>query len=225
MDSGRRGWNGVASRLRRSLYLGLTLTVCAGAPTVGQTLRTQTLEEKVVFASRDIGSMWDKQFQRLGRPWSRPRVYVYSGRIQTPCGRMGDGNAQYCPRNYAIYLNEPFVYRVDRRVGDFAAVTVLAHEYGHAVEFALGLSTINRYPVQDELQADCFAGVYAQDAMSRKLLDPSDIPEATAQSYASGDTSFDLNSHGTPQQRVKAFQLGYVKGFQSCLSYSVWRGH
>jgi uncharacterized protein len=190
-----------------------------------QVLQKQALQNKVIFASHDINNVWARQMQQLGRTWNRPRVYVYSGRIQTPCGRMGNWNAQYCPRNYAIYLNEPFVYRVDSRIGDFAAVTVLAHEYGHAVEFALGLSAINRYPVQDELQADCFAGVYAQDAMSRKLLDPSDIPEATAQSYSSGDTSFDFNSHGTPQQRVKAFQLGYVKGFRSCLIYSTWKGH
>ena len=204
---------------------GLLLWAAVELPVRSQTLPHQSIESKVTFASQDISNMWARRFRQLGRTWKSPKVYLYSGRILTPCGRMGDWNAQYCPRNYAIYLNEPFVLRVERRIGDFAAITVLAHEYGHAVELALGLSAINRYPVQDELQADCFAGVYAQDAMSRKLLDPNDIPEATAQSYVSGDTNFDLNSHGTPQQRVRAFQIGYVKGFQACLAYSTWKGH
>jgi uncharacterized protein len=225
MDCGRFRWNKTAAQLRRSLVFALLLLAAAELPLRSQTLPNQSIESKVIFASRDISNMWAKRFQQLGRTWRSPKVYIYSGRILTPCGRMGDWNAQYCPRNYSIYLNEPFVLRIERRVGDFAAITVLAHEYGHAVELGLGLSAINRYPVQDELQADCFAGVYAQDAMSRKLLDPSDIPEATAQSYVSGDNNFDLNSHGTPQQRVKAFQIGYVKGFQACLAYSTWKGH
>jgi uncharacterized protein len=217
MNNGRHEWSKAVSGLRRSIFLGLILISSEAMPAVGQ-----VLQNKVVFASRDINDMWTRQFQGLGRTWVQPKLYIYSGRIQTPCGGMGNGNAQYCPRNHAVYLNEPFVSRIDHRVGDFAAITVMAHEYGHAVQLLLGLSSINRYPVQDELQADCFAGMYALDAMSRKLLDASDLPEANAQSYASGDRSFDLNSHGTPQQRVKAFQLGYSRGLQSCLSYSTW---
>jgi uncharacterized protein len=217
MNNGRRKWGTAVSGLPRSILLGLVLAVNGAMPAVGQ-----VLQDKVVFASRDINNMWARQFQRLGRSWKQPKVYIYSGRIKTPCGAMGNWNAQYCPRNHSIYLNEPFVARVNHRVGDFAAVTIMAHEYGHAVQLMLGLSSVNRYPVQDELQADCFAGMYAQDAMSRKLLDASDIPEANAQSYASGDRNFDLNSHGTPPQRVKAFQLGYTKGLESCLSYSTW---
>jgi uncharacterized protein len=217
MNYGRREWVTAVSGLRRSIFFGLVLLVSGAVPAVGQ-----VLQNKVVFANRDINSMWARQFRQLGRTWTQPKLYIYSGRIQTPCGGMGNWNAQYCPRNHSIYLNEPFVSRVNHRVGDFAAITVMAHEYGHAVQLLLGLSSVNRYPVQDELQADCFAGMYAQDAMNRKLLDASDIPEATAQSYASGDRSFDLNSHGTPQQRVKAFQLGYTKGLQSCLTYSAW---
>ncbi len=217
MNNGRHECSKAISGLRRSIFLGLVLISGGAMPAVGQ-----VLENKVVFASRDINSMWTRQFRRLGRTWVPPKLFLYSGRIPTPCGGMSNWNAQYCPRNHAVYLNDPFVSRVNYRVGDFAAITVMAHEYGHAVQLLLGLSSINRYPVQDELQADCFAGMYAQDAMSRKLLDASDIPEANAQSYASGDRSFDLNSHGTPQQRVKAFQLGYSKGLQSCLGYSTW---
>jgi uncharacterized protein len=217
MNNGRQGWSKAVSGLRRSIFLGLVLIASGASPAIAQ-----VLQNKVVFASRDINDMWTRQFRHLGRTWVQPKLYIYSGRILTPCGGMGNWNAQYCPRNHSIYLNEPFVSRVDHRVGDFAAITVMAHEYGHAVQRLLGLNSINRYPVQDELQADCLAGMYAQDAMSRKLLDESDIPEANAQSYASGDRNFDINSHGTPQQRVQAFQLGYGKGLHSCLSYSTW---
>lgn len=205
---------------RSGLYFilfGVTLAVQAVFLTPAQ-----AIQDKLTFASRDINEMWARQFQQLGRSWVSPRVYIYSGRIQTPCGVMNNWNAQYCPRNHSIYLNEPFVRRINHQVGDFAAITVLAHEYGHAVQRLLGLSTVSRYPVQDELQVDCFAGFYAQDANRRKLLDPGDIPEATAQSYASGDPAFDLNAHGTPNQRVRAFHLGFDQGFQSCLSYSTW---
>jgi uncharacterized protein len=100
---------------------------------------------------------------------------------------------------------------VNQRIGDFAAVTVLAHEYGHAIQLQLGLFHTNQHPVQDELQADCFAGVYAQDAMKRNLLDASDIPEATAQSYASGDPNFRWNSHGTPAAR-RSVSIGLSEG-------------
>jgi uncharacterized protein len=204
-----RGWS-------YTCIVGLALVIAA-LPVMGQTLK-----DTLTFANRDIDRLWDQQFQRLRRTWVMPKTYVYVGRIKTPCGFMDQGNAQYCPRSHAIYVNHGFVRRVNEHVGDFATVTVLAHEYGHVVQHLLNLSDLNRYLIQDELQADCFAGVYAKDAMSRGLLDATDIPEAMAQSYASGDRQFHWESHGTPQQRVKAFRLGYAQGFQSCLGYSNW---
>jgi uncharacterized protein len=217
MDIGHRHWGKAFPSLNYAIVLGLMLESSI-MPAIGQ-----TLYQKLVFASRDISSMWARQFDTLGRIWITPRTYVYINRIPTPCGFMGNGNAQYCPRNNTIYLNHPFVNRVDRKVGDFAAITVMAHEYGHVVQRVLGISHANLYPVQDELQADCFAGVYAKDAMARGLLDASDIPEATAQSYASGDSTFRWNAHGTREQRVMAFRLGYLQGFQACLSYATWQ--
>jgi uncharacterized protein len=214
---GHRYWRSALTRLNRVLIVGFTLAASMTSAWA------QNLQDKIAFANRDISSMWTRQFLTIGRTWRVPRTIGYIGRLPTPCGIIGNGNAQYCPRNHTIYLNHLFVSRVNQRVGDFAAVTVLAHEYGHAVQRQLGLSHANRYPVQDELQADCFAGVYAQDAMDRNLLDASDIPEATAQSYASGDPSFRWNAHGTPQQRVDAFRLGYLKGFQACTNYATWK--
>jgi uncharacterized protein len=217
MGIGHRHWGKAFPILNYAIVLGLMLAASV-MPAIGQ-----TLHQKLIFASRDISTVWARQFQTFKRTWISPHTYIYINHIPTPCGVMGNGNAQYCPRNNTIYLNQPFVSRVDHRVGDFAAITVLAHEYGHVVQRVLGLSHANPYPVQDELQADCFAGVYAKDAMARGLLDASDIPEATAQSYASGDSTFRWNAHGTSEQRVMAFRLGYLQGFKSCLSYANWQ--
>jgi uncharacterized protein len=217
MGIGHRHWGIAFPSLNYAIVLGLMLAVSV-MPAIGQ-----TLHQKLIFASRDISNVWARQFPTFKRTWISPHTYIYINRVLTPCGVMGNGNAQYCPRNNTIYLNQPFVSRIDHRVGDFAAITVLAHEYGHVVQRLLGLSHANPYPVQDELQADCFAGVYAKDAMDRGLLDASDIPEATAQSYASGDSTFRWNAHGTSEQRVIAFRLGYLQGFQSCLSYANWQ--
>ncbi|MGB8703311.1 MAG: neutral zinc metallopeptidase [Thermosynechococcaceae cyanobacterium] len=206
------------NKLRRSLRTAWIVLLLGWQPLLP--VVAQTLADTIIFANRDINAMWARKFRIFQGDWIPPRSYIYNGAIQTPCGVMRSGNAQYCPRNHSIYLNQTFVSRVNQRVGDFAAVTVLAHEYGHAVQHLLGLSQFNDYPVQDELQADCLAGVYAQDAMSRGLLDASDIPEATTQSYLSGDPIFHPDSHGTPRQRVSAFRLGYLKGLQSCFRYS-----
>jgi uncharacterized protein len=185
----------------------------------------QTLPEKIGFAIRDINDMWTKRFQAMGKPWTPPKTYIYSGTVKTACGIVGNGNALFCPPSNEVYLNQPFLVGVNRRVGDFAAITVLAHEYGHAVQKHYGLTRFAS-TVLEELQADCFAGVYAQDAQRRGLLDATDIPEAKLQSYLSGDRPFrgnrgiHWNSHGSPKQRLNAFQMGYQRGFQACLDFS-----
>lgn len=194
--------------------IGVVLSVFPLSPAVAQ-----TLPEKIRFAINDINAMWTRRFRAAGKQWIPPKAYIYNGPIRTNCGLFGDGNALYCPRSNEIYLNQPFIVRVNRRVGDFAVITILAHEYGHAVQKYYGLKTFAS-TVQEELQADCFAGVYAQDAHQRGLLDETDLPEAQLQSYLSGDRATHWNSHGSPKQRLSAFQMGYKKGFQACLIFS-----
>lgn len=111
--------------------------------------------------------------------------------------------------------------KANRQRGDYAAVTILAHEYGHAVQRQLGLSQLHRYLFQEELQADCFAGVYTQQAKRRGLLDSEDATEGYFQSYDSGHFQFNPNSHGTREQRAAAYRLGYREGFKSCLRYTL----
>lgn len=200
--------------LSASLVTGLSLTT--SKPATGQTLR-----QKVNFANSDINAFWKEAFRQMGRKWYRPKSYTYYRAVRTACGVSGPFNALYCPRDHGIYLNIPFLVRADRRWGDFAAITIMAHEYGHAVQRQLGLSRLNRYLYQEELQADCFAGVYAQYASRKGLLDANDAEEGYYQSYSSGHTRFNPNTHGTRAQRAQAFRTGYRKGFRSCLRYTV----
>lgn len=211
--SGQRGF--LTSRLMQA---GLVASVWLVA---SQPAYSQSLRQKVTFANADINAFWDKAFQQMGRKWHSPKSYTYYRAVRTACGVSGPFNALYCPRGHGIYFNIPFLVRANNRWGDFAAITIMAHEYGHAVQRQLGLSRLNRYLVQEELQADCFAGVYAQYANQRGLLDAEDAQEGYRQSYASGRNRFDPNTHGTRRQRAQAFRLGYGNGFKSCLKFTV----
>ena len=183
----------------------------------------QTLQRKVYFANTDISRFWSRVFKGIGRPWRKPIAYEYGSIAKTPCGIASNFNAIYCLRNHSIYVSIPLLEQANDRSGDFAAITILAHEYGHAVQNQLGLSRLHRYLIQEELQADCFAGVYAQDAQKRQLLDRTDLQEGYSQSYMSGQRRFHPNSHGTHQQRARAFYRGATSGFRSCLAYSYLR--
>lgn len=194
------------------------LLIGSQAPALGQSLR-----QKVYFANSDLNTFWARSFQALEKPWKSPTAYQYSRGVRTPCGFAGPNNAIYCSVNHSIYLNIPFLVKANSLWGDFAAITIIAHEYGHAVQRQLGLSRINRYLYQEELQADCLAGVYAQDAGRRGLLDATDLREGYFQSYSSGHAQFNPNTHGTRSQRANAFRLGYGQGFRSCLTYSKLR--
>ncbi len=100
---------------------------------------------------------------------------------------------------------------------DVAPQAILAHEFGHHIQMVLD-SFKNDY--LDELYADCFAGVYTRDADERGLLEDGDLEEALRGLIAAGDsedTPWDSPSHGTPEQRAKAFADGYQNGLGRCL--------
>lgn len=207
---------------RRQILQGAAavgLALCLGQSPAS----SQTLQRKVYFANTDISRFWTRMFQGMGRPWRKPKAYEYRSIAKTPCGIASEFNAIYCLYNHSIYVNVPLLEQANYQSGDFAAITILAHEYGHAVQNQLGLSRLHRYLVQEELQADCFAGVYAQDANQRGLLDSTDVQEGYLQSFLSGQLRFHPNSHGTRRQRARAFYRGVTNGFRSCLAYSMLR--
>jgi len=204
------------------LVLGLTLTLPRTIPSGIQPAQAMSFEQLLQFASNDINRYWSQTFSRSGKRYSPPRdVIGYTRPIQTPCGVMSLNNAFYCIPAHSIYFDKGFLYREYRQIGDYAAVSILAHEWGHSVQAQLGISRSNNYSIQVELQADCFAGSYTRHAGQAGYLEPGDVAEAGTSLFRNGDRNtpwFDVNAHGTPQQRVRAFSDGLNGGANACFA-------
>lgn len=178
----------------------------------------------------DVDLFWARTFAGADLPYDPPADIIgFDDAVRTDCGRADaeESVAFYCPLDETIYYSTEFRAIVEEQVGDFAWITVIAHEWGHHVQFEIGVDVDERspgnaqvYPIQLELQADCLAGAYAQDAEGRDWLDPGDIEEALFLTDFAGDESgthwTDPNAHGTPQQRVRAFERGYDEGLAGC---------
>jgi len=181
----------------------------------------------------------------MGGTYVQPRLVLYRGQTPTACGT---GQAAmgpfYCPGDSKVYLDMAFFDEMAERFragGDFARAYVIAHEIGHHVQNLLGVSDqaqrlrqrmseaeYNKVSVRVELQADCFAGVWAQHANRVKpFLDPEDIDEALRAANAIGDDMLQKQSrgvvvpdsftHGSSAQRVRWFKSGFETGsVQTC---------
>ncbi len=183
---------------------------------------------------------WDEIFRQLGGQYRKPVLVLYSGRTQTACGA---GQAAmgpfYCPGDQRVYLDMGFFRDMEQRFragGDFARAYVIAHEIGHHVQNLTGISEkthamrqrlseveYNKVSVRVELQADCFAGVWAQHAnRASPFLDPDDVDEALRAANAIGDDMLqkqargavvpDSFTHGTSAQRMRWFKTGFQSG-------------
>lgn len=189
---------------------------------------------------RKTETSWDALFQDMGGTYVQPRLVLFRGQTATACGT---GQAAmgpfYCPADSRVYLDMVFFDEMAERFragGDFARAYVIAHEIGHHVQNLLGVSEqtqrlrqrlsevdYNKVSVRVELQADCFAGVWAQHANRVKpFLDPEDIDEALRAANAIGDDMLQKQSrgvvvpdsftHGSSSQRVRWFKTGYEGG-------------
>lgn len=169
----------------------------------------------VDIAIADIGAFWASVFSAAGLMYVEPEVVTYVTAIDSICGPSWGGPAAYCPLNETIYVDLAWQGPTITSIGDFAWVTILAHEWGHHVQQQLASSGIvtryDRVVSSPELQADCLAGVYAQDAATRGSLEVGDITEAVVISALSGDPE-----HGSGDDRLSAFMLGYLTGLQGC---------
>ena len=142
--------------------------------------------------------------------------------VQSGCGQFGayDNPAAYCPLDDTVYVSVPLAQQIQTEVGDFAWITILAHEWGHHVQLVLGIHqelSINR-----ELQADCFSGTYAQRAKQQGFLQEGDVSEAVLITMLSADP-LDLpetadGAHGSSDDRVTAFMQGYLGGSAACMN-------
>jgi hypothetical protein len=191
---------------------------------------------------------WRQVFSRLGRQYQEPTLVLFSGQVQSACGFASAASGPfYCPGDRRIYLDMSFFEEMRRRFGapgDFAQAYVIAHEVGHHVQNLLGimprveamrrqLSTgdANQLSVMVELQADCFAGVWAQRAQSAQILEAGDLEEALNAANAIGDDRLqrqaqgyvvpDSFTHGSSQQRMRWFKRGFQSGdIAACDTFS-----
>jgi uncharacterized protein len=187
----------------------------------------------------DIQVTWDEDiFRPAGRSYRDTEVVIFTDRTQSGCGVASSATGPfYCPADGLVYLELGFFRELGRRFGapgDFAQAYVLAHEIGHHVQALLGIEQdvqrrsredpqiANELSVRLELQADCFAGVWGASAYSRGVLEPGDIEEGLAAAEAVGDDRIqertqgridpETFTHGTSEQRVRWFRVGFDSG-------------
>lgn len=178
----------------------------------------------------DVDEFWSRTFTGVGLAYTPPGDVVgFDVPINTACGAAEPATtaAFYCTVDATIYYSTSFRQLVETQVGDFAWVTVVSHEWAHHIQTQLGLQATTRpdltggpYVIELELQADCLAGVYAEDAEARSWLDPGDLDEALTLTRAVGDPAgtiwTDPAAHGTSRQRLDAFATGYQDGVSGC---------
>lgn len=190
-----------------------------------------------VFASTVLGStndFWKTKFTELNKTYTEPRLVLFRNATAGGCGVSSSAvGPHYCPLDNTIYLDETFFeeirYRLDAVGGDVAESYVIAHEVGHHVQNILGLlesgslsESNNQASVQQELQADCFAGLWANSIRDLGVFETGEISEAMDIASAIGDdriqqkTEGQINpetwTHGSSEQRLKAFTTGYESG-------------
>ncbi len=188
----------------------------------------------------DTEDTWRGLFRQMNREYRDPRLVLFTGGVESACGIAGAAVGPfYCPADQQLYLDLDFFRALRDRFGapgDFAQAYVIAHEVGHHVQTLLGISeavmaerqrvdraTANALSVRQELQADCYAGVWAHHAdRTRHVLEAGDLEEALAAAAAIGDDQLQRQAqgrvvpesftHGTSAQRVSWFKQGFTSG-------------
>ncbi len=173
-------------------------------------------------ARRDINAYWTRTLPNYRPP---AEVVRFQAPAMTDCGAVQHPNAFYCPATNKIYWDVT-MFASQYRLGDFAPVFILAHEWGHLVQRQLGYldTSAGLLTIQQELQADCLAGSYAFDAAQRKVLDPGDDDEAILSLRRAGDDLdspwFDQQAHGSAGLRIDAFTYGFEG--RACTNDAFW---
>jgi predicted metalloprotease len=194
----------------------------------------------------DTEDTWNEVFrERFGKDYPEPELVLFTGAVQSACGSAQAAMGPfYCPRDQRVYIDLAFYRELRERFaapGDFAQAYVIAHEVGHHVQTVTGISQqvdrlqegasraeANALSVQQELQADCFAGFWAHHAQRvRNILEPGDVDEALGAASAIGDDRLqkaaqgyvvpESFTHGSSEQRMKWFRRGFERGtFEAC---------
>jgi predicted metalloprotease len=213
--------------------------ICQSDPTTKFTCQAYTSTERV----------WEAIFRGAGKRFDPPQLIFYDGRGQSGCGAAEAAMGPfYCPADQGIYIDTHFFTDLSTRLGapgDFAQAYVVAHEMGHHIQTITGTSNAirsaqggaseresNALQVRMELQADCLAGVWANQARrAGATLEPGDLEEGLRAAGAIGDDTLQQSAgrrpvpesftHGTSAQRQEALRRGFQGGTpDSCASYT-----
>ena len=178
--------------------------------------------EFVQVVVEDLNAMWQASFESGGLVYLPAPVILYDEPMAiSGCGGVADPQIGpfYCPDNMTVYYPVSFTDRSGQRpgqIGDFALANVLAHEIGHHVQNQLGTLDVGLFTIQEELQADCFAGVWGRSIYEQGSLEEGDLGEAVELianvADLPGTPWDDPSAHGTESQRIDAFFTGYDTG-------------
>jgi uncharacterized protein len=211
-----------------------------------------TKDPNNVFVKRVLGSTeqtWSGIFKQLGRTYQAPQLVLFHDAVDSACGQASASSGPfYCSGDEHVYLDTSFFAELSQRFGasgDFANAYVIAHEVGHHVQNQLGISDQvmqaaqqggnmkgeNGLSVRQELQADCFAGIWGNTAQEAARLTQKDLQDALRAAQTIGDDTIQKQSrgyvtpesfsHGSSQQRMKWFTIGFKTGdINQCDTFS-----
>jgi len=229
-----------------SVFLNVDQTPVPGAGTSTRSTpysaspEEQRLAEFVSVVLADTEDTWHALFRNAGQTYEEPGLVLFSGAVESACGMASTAVGPfYCPADRKVYIDLSFYSDLKNRFGapgDFAQAYVIAHEVGHHVQNLLGIADkvhslsaraseteANKLSVLMELQADCFAGLWAYHAdKARKILEQGDVEEALNAASAIGDDRMQRKSrgyvtpdsftHGSSAQRTHWFKVGLQTG-------------
>ena len=211
--------------------------------------KEEELKEFVSVVLADTETTWSGIFDQKGQDYPEPRLVLFSGSVRSACGQASSAVGPfYCGADNQVYIDLSFYNQLASKLnapGDFAQAYVLAHEVGHHVQNVLGIlgefhkarrslseREANALSVRVELQADCFAGIWAHYAARQKgFVEDGDIEEAlnaasqigddTLQKRSQGYVVPDSFNHGTSEQRARWFRNGFKEGrLEACDTFS-----
>ena len=222
----------------------------AGQPLPGAPDPDAKLVDFISFVLDDVQTLWAEQFRATGDRYVDAKLVLFTAAVQSGCGRASSATGPfYCPLDRTVYIDLEFFRELARRFqapGDFAQAYVIAHEIAHHVQTLLGISDrvrelgdrspddVNELSVRQELQADCYAGVWGYSTYQRGILEAGDLEEGLDAAAAIGDDRIQETTtgrvdpesftHGTSEQRMKWFLRGFERGDpDSCDTFAAER--